>query len=685
MGIRVGIDIGGTFTDIVAADSETGELWMRKVPSTPSNLACGAAAALMAISREVGLEDIALLSHATTVGTNALLEGKGARTALLTTEGFRDLLEIARQQRPSLYDLRARKPRPLVPRVLRREVRERVRYDGSVLRPLDREALRRELDFLRGQAVEAVAICFLHSYANPEHERLARDLAAEFLPGVYITASSDILPRFREYERLSTTVVNAYLGPLMSRYLAELSGLVEAAGVRTAFHIMQSNGGTVPLAVARRIPASTVLSGPAAGAAAAAHLCAELNLERAISLDMGGTSTDVCRIENGLPAVASGRRVAGYVVELPGVDVRCLGAGGGSILSLDRAGLPCVGPRSAGADPGPACYGQGGKLPTLTDAFLLLGRLGVSGLLGGELPLDLEAARTAMASELADPLGISVEEAAWGAVALAVANVRRAMDGLTVAAGRDPRDFVLLAAGGAGPLLACELAAELGIRRVVVPLMPGNFSAWGLLASDLRRDWVETHLLSATVEHLPQLARSFASLERQAEKWLEGCEVPPSRRVLLRCVAVRYLGQDYELDVEVPPGEIKGETLHAVLRAFHAAHEQRYGYALPEWPVEFVNLSVTAIGQLGPGRAPRLGRGEGDVRRARTGTRPVFVSLRDGFQPCPIYARDRLGEGDVVPGPAIIEQYDSTTYVPPGYQARVDSGGNLHATGASTS
>ena len=680
MPVRVGIDIGGTFTDVAAADTETGEVWTHKVPSTPPDLASGAAAALNAIAGFVSVQDVALLAHATTTGTNALIEGRGARTALLTTEGFRDLLEIGRQRRPSLYDLRARKPHPLVPRLLRREVGERVGSDGGVLRAINREGLVRELEFLRSQKVEAVAICFLHSYANPAHEHIARDLTLNLLPDVYITASSDLLPRFREFERLSTTVVNAYVGPLMSRYLEAFSEQVGNGLRAVPMNIMQSNGGMVPLEVARQSPATTVLSGPAAGAAAAAHLCAELQIERAISLDMGGTSTDVCCIENGLPAVASGREVAGYIVELPGVDVRCIGAGGGSILSLDRAGLPSVGPRSAGTDPGPACYGRGGKLPTVTDALTVLGRLGGVGLLGGALPLDADATRTAIASELAAPLGVGVEEAALGAMTLTVANIRRAVDRLTVAAGRDPRDFVLIAAGGAGPLIACELAAELGMRHMVIPRSPGNFSACGLLSSDLRRDWGETHLLPATVDHLPHIARGFVALERQAQQWLDESALPPQRRVLLRRAAVRYAGQDYELDVDVPPGAIGENALRAVLESFHAAHEQRYGYALSEHPVEVVNLSVTAIGQFATWQTPRLARGDDDVRRAQVGTRPVWLGGSDGFQPLPVYDRNRLRDGDVVPGPAIVEQYDSTLYLPSGYQARVDARGNLHAT-----
>ncbi|UCH35372.1 MAG: hydantoinase/oxoprolinase family protein, partial [Armatimonadota bacterium] len=413
---RIGIDIGGTFTDLVASELESGALHLRKVPSTLDNLAAGAAGGLNRLADALSIRDVSFFGHGTTAGTNALIEGTGARTALLTTKGFRDLLEIARQRRPALYDLRARKAQPLVPRWLRREIGERMGSDGAVITALDGNEVKAELALLAGERVEALAICLLHSYANAAHERLVRNWAEQVLPDAYVTASSDLLPRFREYERLSTTVVNAYLGPLMNRYLDELSRRIAEAGVACPPHIMQSNGGLVPLDEARRKPASTVLSGPAAGAAAAADVCRQLDLDRAIAIDMGGTSTDVCLIEGGLPASAPGREVGGYAVELPGVDVHCIGAGGGSMLSVDPAGLPRLGPRSAGADPGPACYGRGGQEPTLTDAFLLLGRIAPAGLLGGAMSLDPEAARGAMASKVGEALGLGPEGAALGAV-----------------------------------------------------------------------------------------------------------------------------------------------------------------------------------------------------------------------------------------------------------------------------
>ena len=681
MAWRIGIDIGGTFTDLAATELDSGELYLRKVPSTPANLAEGAVAGIESLGQAVALEVVSFLAHGTTAGTNALIEGTGARTGLITTSGFRDLLAIGRQQRPSLYDLRAGKPQSLVSRRLRREVTERIRFDGSIMKPLDVSATKRELGFLREEGIESLAICFLHSYANPSHERAVRDLAQRLLPEVYVTASCDLLPRFREYERLSTTVVNAYLGPLMNRYLDELSRGIARAGMKATPNIMQSNGGLTPIEEARRKPASTVLSGPAAGAAAAADLCTQLGVDCAIAVDMGGTSTDLCVIEGGLPASAAGREVGGYAVELPGVDVRCIGAGGGSIISVDAAGLPQVGPRSAGAHPGPACYGRGGSEPTLTDAFLALGRIAPSGLLGGEISLDLEAARGVLGEKVAKPLGVGGVRAALGAAELAVDNVRRAVEAITVAKGRDPRDHVLIAAGGAGPLVACELAAELHISEVIVPSCPGNFSAYGLLTSDLRRDWVKTHLLAASAEQLPELIEGFRALEREAERWLKDNVSHDGGWLVLRRAAARYVGQDYELEVEVPSGRLTRRQLAQVAASFHEAHERCYGYSLPRQPIEFVDLSVTAVGTVSRPRSVATAA-PSQLGRGCVGSRLVFVRGREEPVRCSVYDRRRLRLGETVDGPAMIEQYDSTTYLPPGYRARVDVQGNLRVKAA---
>jgi N-methylhydantoinase A len=568
-----------------------------------------------------------------------------------------------------------------VPRWLRREVAERLRFDGTVLRDLDTKEAKQQISELGREGIEALAICLLHSYANPQHEQAIRDLAKALLPDAYVTASCDLLPRFREYERLSTTVVNAYLGPLMNRYLDELAAITGRAGLGAALHVMQSNGGLALPKEARSRPASTVLSGPAAGAAAAADLCARIDVRRAIALDMGGTSTDLCVIEGGLPAVAGGREVGGCAVELPGVDIRCIGAGGGSILALDPGGLPQVGPRSAGADPGPVCYQRGGEEPTLTDALLALGRLDPNGLLSGTIPLSVDAANRAISDHIASALGVSVDRAALGAVELAVANVLRAARGITVAEGRDPRDYVLLAAGGAGPLIACEVAAELDVDEVVIPPWPGSFSACGLLASELRRDWTKTHLVPAAPEALAELRRGLDGLEREAQEWLAGTAAPDTRGILLRGIAARYVGQDYELDVEIHSREIDEESLDMIVAGFHAAHEGRYGYALPHQPVELVGLRVTAMQKV----AAVLGKQAGPSRKLsadRTGSRLIYLGGQEGRVEASVVDRAALDPGDCLDGPAIIQQYDSTAYLPPGFRARTDRQGNLRARAA---
>ena len=678
MAWHLGIDIGGTFTDVAALDLDTGDVHLRKAPSTPPDLAIGAAAGLRSLADALPLERIAFFAHGTTAGTNALIEGTGARTGLITTEGFRDLLEIARQQRPSLYDLHARKPEALVPRHLRREVPERLGSDGSVLRPLDVEEAKRQLSHLKDQGIQSLAICFLHSYANPTHEAAIEDLARQLLPGVYVTTSSDLLPRFREYERLSTTVINASLGPLMDRYLRELQHRTEAAGLAAAPHIMQSNGGLAPVREARRRPAATVLSGPAAAAASAAFLCRRLNIERAISMDMGGTSTDLCLIEGRLPASASGRKLSGYEIDLPGVDVHCIGAGGGSIIAADPGGLLQVGPRSAGADPGPVCYGTGGTDPTLTDALLCLGRIAPAGLLGGEMPLHPDPARAALSETVARPLGLTLQEVAAGAVEVAAANIRRAAESLTVARGRDPREFSLIAAGGAGPLLACEVAAALGITDIIIPPSPGSFSAIGLLTSGLRRDWVKTTLMPASPQSALALDRQFRALEAQAEGWL--AEVLPDtiRSTTLRSVAARYRGQDFELSVSIPPGTGGESAIAAAVSGLHDAHARHYGYALREHSIDIVDIAVTALAEIPapptPAAAPK------SATPIPAGRRALSLHPRGDAVDAPVYDRRHLTPGASIDGPAIIEQYDSTVFLPPRGRAAVEPDGTLRLT-----
>jgi len=669
MAWRVGIDVGGTFTDLAAFEARSGRSHFRKIPSTPDDPARATGLALAGLAEVAAAMDVAFFAHGTTAGTNALIEHTGARTGLITTDGFRDLLEIGRQQRPDLYDLRARKPVPLVPRRRRREVPERLAADGSVLRPLDLDAVERELAYLAGEEIGALAVCCLHSYVNPEHERAVAELARRLLPGVYVTASCDLLPRFREYERLSTTVVNAYLGPLMDGYLNEVERRAAAAGWRAPPHIMQSSGGLAPLADARREPVTTVLSGPAAGAAAAADLCTELSLAGAISIDMGGTSTDVCLTGEGSEAPWGHREVAGYAIDVPAADVHCVGAGGGSIVSVEAGGLPRVGPASAGARPGPACYGLGGTLPTLTDAFWVLGRLPAGGLLGGDMPLDGAAAVRYLRERVAAPLGLTVERAAQGAVDIAVANVRAAVEVMTIRRGLDPREYALIAAGGAGPLIACEVAEELGMPEVLVPIAPGAFSARGLLVGSIRRDWVQTRLLALTAGSLPALVDACRHLDGQARAWL-GAHSPGGGSIEWRATA-RYTGQDYELPIDLPIHRRQWSPA-ALQRTFHSVHNRRYGFFLADHPVEIVDLIVSATAVVGPAR-PRVPVEQSPAAAGSVGA--AGGDRRD--ERLPRCDRSALASSSVVEGPALITEYDSTTYVSPGWHARAGRDGVL--------
>jgi N-methylhydantoinase A len=664
---RVGIDVGGTFTDLTALDSASGRCHIRKFPSTPKNPARATGVALQSLHDTFATSRVAFFAHGTTAGTNALIEHTGARTGLITTEGFRDLLEIARQQRPDLYDFSARKPPPLVPRHLRHEAPERLGPDGSILRPIDLQAVERELTHLAEQEISSLAVCCLHSYANPQHEQAIGDLARRILPDAYVTISSDLLPRFREYERLSTIVVNAYLGPLMNDYLEEVGRRAADAGIEVSPHIMQSSGGLGTLDEARHRPVTTVLSGPAAGAAAANALRSDLDLPRAVSIDMGGTSTDVCLSGDDSSAPWERRDVAGYSIDVPGADVQCIGAGGGSIVSIDPGGLPRVGPASAGASPGPACYGLGGTQPTLTDAFVILGRLPIEGLLGGTMPLDPDAAHRAFATHLAGPLGMTSEQAARGAIAIAVSNVRRAVESMTVRRGRDPRDYGLIAAGGAGPLIACEAAAELGITEVFVPVSPGAFSAWGLLAGDVRRDWIRTRITPLDAASIPSLAAEYRELDDRARSWLEANAPGPG--IVLWRAGARYAGQDYELAFDIRPGMLHEAGLGAARRAFHDAHDRCYGYSLPDRAVEIVDLIVTAVAEVGTSAERAAEPGSTAVPTRRETAPATGLPRRD---------RGSLVAGSRVAGPLIITEYDSTTFLPLDWVASVEETGVLH-------
>jgi N-methylhydantoinase A len=687
---RLGIDIGGTFTDATLLDKDTGEVTTDKVLTTPSDPSDGFIESTLSILKkaEVTAEEVEFVVHATTVATNSIIEGKMARTGFVTTGGFRDMLELARQMRPSLYDLRFEKPRSLVPRHLCFDVPERLDARGGVLVPFDEDAMRLVAEDLRAQGVEAVAVCFLHSYVNPAHELLAGRILREVLPDAVVSLSTDVAREFREYFRATTTVINAAISPVVSRYLASIEEKLRAAGLGRELLIMQSNGGVYTSAAARTNPVFMVESGPAAGVIAATHLGTALGYPDILSFDMGGTTAKTCLVQNGTPHITKdyevgataapgtgGGRGSGYPIRTPVIELVEIGAGGGSIAWVDSGGILRVGPQSAGADPGPACYGRGGTQPTVTDANLLLGRLNAEYFLGGGVALDTTAAEAAVA-RCADSLGLSVTEAAHGIVEIANTAMVNALRLVSLQHGHDPRDFVLVGFGGAGPLHANRIADENHIVTTLIPPSAGTFSAMGLLVTDLKREYTKTMIQLATEADPEQLNAAYSALEQAGASDLAGQGIAPDEMVVLRQMDMRYCGQSFELTVDVSTGSLEPAELARLVAQFHESHERVYGHSAEEEPVEFVSLRVTTTGQIEKPRLCEIGLSDGSEPTARE-HRHVFFEESSGFVSCPIYERYGLSAGAVLRGPAVIEEFDTTTVVHPGYQALVDRYGNL--------
>ncbi|MFQ6117646.1 MAG: hydantoinase/oxoprolinase family protein, partial [Candidatus Bipolaricaulia bacterium] len=645
---RLSTDVGGTFTDGVLLDEATGKIEVSKVSSTPKNPAIGT---IESIERfKVSLDEVSFLVHGTTVVINALIEGKGAKTALITTEGFRDVLEIGRSNRTEMYDALYKKPTPLVPRYLRLEIRERIGADGEVLVPLDREALSRIIEFLREEGVESIAVCLLNAYANPRHEEEVGRLLGDHWPEVTVSLSHKITRRFYEYERTSTAVQNAYVMPVVQRYLHRLEEELTERRFRSDLQIMQSNGGVMTSSVAREIPIAMVESGPAAGAIGAAQLAGMIGYENVISYDMGGTTAKTSIIKGGLPETTEQYLVEGRPILLPVVDLREIGAGGGSIAWIDEAGALHVGPQSAGADPGPACYQRGGAEPTVTDANLHLGILDPEYFLGGEMAVSPQLAREAI-GKIADYFKISVDEAALGIIKIVNTNISGLLQSMTVKRGYDPRDFAIVAFGGAGPVHATAIARELSIPTVIVPVSPGVFSAWGMLMADLRHDFTRTYI-ELMEEADPQVVNGvFRELEAQVRELFQRENIAEENIVMTYEMGLRYYGQEHTLDVPAP-SELQDADKGRLGRSFDELHLRVYGHNAPEEPKEIVSLKVTGIGKV---RKPALekiaGGREAPEATALLGERRVY--LGDGmYQEFSIYLRDKLLAGNIIPGPA---------------------------------
>ncbi|HEX2174154.1 MAG TPA: hydantoinase/oxoprolinase family protein, partial [Dehalococcoidia bacterium] len=613
----IGVDVGGTFTDLVLYDEAGRTLATAKTPTTPDDPSRGILAGLETLG--VDLRQVTRFVHGTTIATNTVLEEKGATVSLLTTRGHRDAIEVGRGDRPILYNIRAPKFVPLVPRRRRHETDERTLYDGTVLRPVDPASVDEFAERARADGSTAVAVGFLHSYANPANERAAADRLADLLPGVPISLSSEVLPEFREYERFSTTVLNAYVAPVVDRYLERLEAGLRERGCRAELGVMTSSGGIVTADRARRLPVNLLLSGPAGGVAAAQFRAGQAGQGDVITYDMGGTSTDVCLIQAGQPAMTAEAKIGGRPNRTLQIEIHSIGSGGGSIAWIDAGRILNVGPQSAGAEPGPACYGRGGTEPTVTDANLLLGRIEAGRRLGGAIALQAEPARAAV-GRLADVFGLGLEEAAEGILRIAVAQMVSAIKAVSIQRGHDPRDFALLAYGGAGPMHANLIAAELEMPRVIIPLAPGNFSALGVLAADLRHNYVET-LLSPTRETSPETVRTaLARLTDRGRQQLTADGVRPEDARFELSVGLRYRGQLFEIDAPVAPGLT---DLGPVERAFYALHESRYGHSV-DAETEIVNVRLSAFGSL-PKPEAGVGseaRGPGsDIRGGSSGGR----------------------------------------------------------------
>jgi N-methylhydantoinase A len=706
--IRIGIDTGGTFTDVVAFDEASGELVTTKTPSTPANPADGFMAGIEKVLGKVCLDEldhpgeaITAVSHGTTVATNQLLEGKVEKLGFVTNAGHEAMLEIARQSVPDGYGNSYFwvKPDRIVPRHLVKGVEGRLDHTGAEVRPFDEAGARRVARWFRDRGIDTLGVCFLHAYANPAHEERMRAVLAEEHPDAVVSLSSEVLREYREYERAMTTLVDAAVKPRLSRYVANIrTRLEEHSGRPVPFYVMKSNGGVLSADEVVRQPISTVLSGPAAGALGAALIAEVAGFDKVLTSDGGGTSTDVALVVDGEPTLTTEGSVGAYPSKIPMIDVVTVGAGGGSIAWLSPEGTLKVGPQSAGADPGPLCYGKGGEDVTITDAHVVLGRIPPH-LLGGEIPLDVDAARKGV-EQLADELGLTPEACATGILEISAWNQANALRQVTVKRGLDVRDFTLTTFGGSGSLLLCRLMDVLGIRTVLVPPDPGNVSAFGLLTVDVKNDYVQTHVSLAEALEPGSVGSVYDDLTRRAADALSREGFPAEAHVFARTADLRYFGQAFEVRVGVPDGPVDADLLDGVAQRFHAEHRALYGYDFagdPTQQVEWVNLRVSGIGPITRPEIRKVSTGSVSTGSVSTGsvstgstsgaavvepveTRPVCFDAADGHVETPVLWRPDLAPGTTVAGPAVVEEFGSTVPVHPGFVARIDDYRNIIVT-----
>ncbi len=674
--MRVATDIGGTFTDLVYLD-ENGRIGTAKSDTTPPNFEQG----VIEVIRKAGIAsaDIATFIHGTTVIINALTERKGVKTGLITTKGFRDVLEIARGNRPDLFNVRYQKPTPFVPRFLRKEVSERINYKGEMITELAVDEVKLAVEQLRKEGVEAIAVSFLHAYANPLHEKLAVEAIREVWPEVAVTASHEVTKEWREYERTSTTVLNSYVKPIAKSYIDKLSNHLHDIGVSGNKYIMQSNSGTTTFEQSKETPINMVESGPVAGIFGSAILGQILGEENIIAFDIGGTTAKCSLIDKGEVKVTTEYRIekdertAGYPIKVPVVDIVEIGNGGGSIAWIDGAGSLKVGPQSAGALPGPVAYGRGGENPTTTDANLVTGRLSPANF---QNEVNMEAVKQAIHEKVAKHFGISVEEAALGIIRIANSNMLNALKLISIRKGYDPREFSLVAFGGGGPMHALALAKELGVKKVIIPIAASVFSAWGMLMTDLRHDYIQTYIRRMNGLNQEELNREWSQLETEAIAQYEREGIAADQVLFARYADIRYVGQEHAVKVPVPNGLMDTAAIEEVIHRFHDLHEQHYTFKLEHAPTEIVNLHVTAFGMVQKPQIARLGREGDNAREARKEVRQVLFE-EHGWIDTPVYERELLNAGSTVEGPAIVEEPSSSTIIYPGQHLVVDAYGNL--------
>lgn len=675
MAYRIGVDTGGTFTDVALISDKTGESYITKVPSTPENSSIGVMAGVREILSETGVEskDVAFFTHGSTVATNTLLERKGAKTALVTTKGFKDVLEIGRQTRPKLYNFRARRPNPLISRDLRWELDERVNAQGEIIKEVNSKEIDEISKKIKEYNIESVVICFINSFLNDDNEIKAKQLLQEKFPELSFTTSAEILPEIKEFERTSTVAVNGYVMPKMKSYLRDLEGALNEEDIPSDLYIMQSNGGIITTDTAVEQPVRTVLSGPAGGVIAGTDISEQTGKGNLITIDMGGTSLDTALIENGIPQYTTNSHINDFPINVPMVDMHTIGSGGGSIAWIDSGGALRVGPESAGATPGPVCYDKGGTEPTVSDANAILGRLNPDAILGGRMKMNMKDSRRVMKEKIADPLGLSVEEAAEGILKVVNANMVRGIRVISVEKGHDTRDFSLLAFGGAGPLHAVDISKELECKNVVVPPSPGITCASGMLIADVRHDYVNSFISDTKEIDKSHLSQVYGKLQDEAVVSLKKQGFVNEKTDIKRSIDLRYAGQAYEINVPINDGEITTQTLDDSIKVFHDIHEKVYGFKREGEKLETVNVRLSAMGLI---EKPERGKEVIDnVKDLEFDSRDVYF---DGaYHKTNIYNREDLNSTITIEGPAVVEQLDSTIIIFPGQKAISDEFGNL--------